>query len=306
MALQGALFGYVAERVLSCLNAQDLSWAEMVSKGVDREATRACWEALASEERRALEWRPGFLESFPDDTDGKDALQELLQLRRHLAGIPVNWSPQIRAVSASSLQVSSLVMDADTAAEGGTVATLVPLMAAVPLALGIIHGEPMSVGIQIHSKVKCANEGVWLSLEFPGLQGGVGMYMSVQCAPLTGRCMMTFPGHEGDVLVSQAMQPLADDHCDAVEIYVTVSESGDVEFVRFCPAANSIDRSGRMPRKMFPGWTTEMFASISIEMEHMPFETTVSTSWSADGLPQEVQSQLESGFTYDAAWSVRD
>lgn len=122
-------------------------------------------------------------------------------------------------------------------------------------------------------------------------------------------CAADGPMHDDisrwDVLVSQAMKPLADDHCDAVEIYVTVSESGDVEFVRFCPAANSIARSGRMPRNMFPGCVTEMFASISIQMEHVPSETKVSTSWSADGLPREVQSQLESDFTYGAIWSVR-
>ena len=46
------------------------------------------------------------------------------------------------------------------------------------------------------------------------------------------------------------MPPLAADFTGSVEVYVTVKESGDFEFVRFCPAADSIAHSGWMTRDM--------------------------------------------------------
>merc|ERR1711879_64511 len=203
-------------------------------------------------ELRRFSW---LLQILPEDTTGKDTLKELFELRRYLHGIPKNWSPQIRSISPSSLQLSPCGLNADaTSTEDVLGSSLVPPWASVPLALGVILGDEMSVGIQIQSEAGRASEGVWLGLEMTGVHDGCGLVWkwSILCAPLTGRCMQVFPGHGS--FVAQAMPPLAADFTGCVEIYVTVQESGDFEFLRFCPATNSTARSGRMTRDMLPIW----------------------------------------------------
>merc|ERR1712187_9589 len=191
--------------------------------------------------------------------------------------------------------------DADaTSAEESGLALDVPPLAAVPLALAVTLGDKMSIGVQIQSSVGHAHEGVWLALELTG--GGKGKAMSVLCAPLTGRCMMKYPGNTDNKLVAAAMPPLADDRCMLVEIYVTVSEEGDVEFVRFCEAENSVTRSGKLCRDMFPGWTTEFSTAINIQIARVSCETNIATKWSARDLPRQLLSQRE--FIFDEAWSL--
>lgn len=300
MSLYWGLFGDFSEHVVSFLDAQHLGRMEAASKAIDRAVTEPCWETLAWMERETLEWRPRLLQIIPQGATGKEALRELYELRRYLNTVPANWSPQITSLGPSCLQVAPSDLSADAnAAEDGLAASPVPPWAAVPLALGITLGDEMSAGIQIQSEAGCVNEGVWLGVEFTGIDEGWGKCMSVLCAPLTGRCMMKFPG-EDHGLVAQAFDPLVDVHADSVKLYVTVSESGDVEFIRFCQAANSVVRSGRMPRNMFPCWTKEMFVVINIQTEAVHAKSRVTNcpiSWEL----QDAKQQPE--FEFDGVWS---
>jgi hypothetical protein len=305
MAFQWALLGDAAEDVIAWLDARHLGRIEAAGKGVDREVTMRCWETLSSIERDSFEWRPWLLQVLPEDTTGKETLKEFFELRRHLNTIPENWAPQIRSTSPSSLQLSPSRLNADAiSTEDGLQGSnpLVPSWASVPLALGINLGTGMSAGIQIQSEAGCANEGVWLGLEIAGAHEGFGECMSILCAPLTGRCMQMFPGRPmPNSFISQAMPPLAADFTGSVEIYVTVEESGDFEFVRFCHAAGSIARSGRMV-DMLPPWTTEIFAAINIKIADVPSDTRVSAKGPMGSLVQEAQNDSE--FAFDAEWSL--
>jgi len=109
-----------------------------------------------------------------------------------------------------------------------------------------------------------------------------------------------------NALVTQAMPPLPDHLCESVDIYVTVSEDGGVEFVRacdrICDAGKFITRSGRISHDMlFPGWASEIFAAVSIQMDDVLSETTVSTKWPAGDFLQVVK---QPEFELDAVWSV--
>jgi len=112
--------------------------------------------------------------------------------------------------------------------------------------------------------------------------------------------MMKYPG--GHEMVAQVMPPLGLDLCDSVEAYVSVTVSGDVEFIRFCEATNSSVRSGTMDRNMFPSWATEMFAAINIHIADVSSDTTVSTKLPGGALLQENQPE----FFLDATWSLRE
>merc|ERR1712232_47689 len=102
---------------------------------------------------------------------------------------------------------------------------------------------------------------------------------------------------------AQAMPSLAADFTGPVEISVAMEESGDFEFVRFCPGTGSIARSGTMSRDMLPFWTNEIFAAINIQIADVLFETQVSAKGPAGGLLQETQMH-EPEFKFDADWSL--
>jgi len=302
MSLSWSLLGDVAENVISFLDPRHLSQMEATGKAVDAKIASRCWGImLATAERCVVEWTPWLLQTLPKDIGEKHALKELLSLRLHLNAIPRSWSPQIMAVSPSSLRVSPRdSLEDSTSAEAVRNAPLLPPCASVPLALGTTLGEKFSVGLHIQSNATNGCEAVWLGLELIGVHDGGGKVMSVRCSPFTGRCMTKFPG-EGYTLVAQAMQPLAADLRDSVEIYVTVSESGDVEFVRVCQASNSIARSGRLAREMLcPPWTSEIFAAIHVKMEDVLAEMTVTTRLPACDL---LQDENQPTFEFDAVWT---
>jgi hypothetical protein len=300
MNLHWDLLGDLVEHVLSCLDAQYLGRMEIACKRITGEVTGRCWETLAEIERDDFESRPWLLQiPLEEDIRGKEALKEIFELRVRLNTVPAKWSPQITANSASSLLLLPATLRGDAILAEDTLALPpVPPCAAVLLASGATVGEELAVGVQIQSKAGCANDGVWLGLEFIGVHDGWGKCMSVRCAPLTGRCMLKFP--DADTLISQAMPPLDDCLCEFVEIYVVVSPSGDVEFIRYCKAAKSLVRSGRIPHTVLPSWTTdcstensstEMFAAIEVQMADVYSETQVTTKSPSLGLLQEVQNQ---------------
>jgi hypothetical protein len=268
---------------------------EVAGKIINREVTRECWETLASIEQIDFEWRPRLLQKIPSDNTSKEKLKELLQMKRYLAVVPAAWCPQIMSVTPSSLQLCPFITESFHGASGNPEAASLgmPSLVTVPLALGINPGEKLAVGLHIETHRGHATEGVLLGVEFTGMHDGWGKYMSVLCAPFTGKCKMKFQGNEGDSVEFQAMQPLADDHCGSVDVYVTIAESGDMEFLRFCKATDSLVRSGKMPRNMMPSWATEIFASVNVQMEYVTSGTRISTKWAAKSLPRYLQSQLE-------------
>lgn len=305
MAPSWAFLGDVAEDVTSWLDACHLGRLEAAGKAVDKEVIGRCWGPLAEMERSIVECRPWFLQVLPTDAtgDGKEAVKELFKMRLQLNTIPSNWSPEITSISPSSLRVLPHLKGLANSDGAGTDPPRVPPFASVPLALGITLGDEMAIGLRVQSKGGRSHEGVWLALEITGEHDGHGSVVSVLCAPLTGRCLMTFPG-ESQKLVTNAFRPLADHLCDSVDIFVTVSESGDVEFVRICEASNSIDRSGKMLcETLFPCWAHEVYASVEVQMEHILSETTVTTKRPARDMLQE-QHHLEAAFEFDGTWSI--
>merc|ERR1712046_13849 len=96
-------------------------------------------------------------------------------------------------------------------------------------------------------------------------------------------------------LIAQAMPSLADDLCGSVEVYLVVSESGDVEFFRICKSVKSLTRSGKIPRSMLPRWArdnaTEIFAAIQVESARVSSATKVTAKRPACRLLQELQSK---------------
>ena len=169
-----------------------------------------------------------------------------------------------------------------------------PAIAIVPLSLGANVGEKMSIGVQIHSAKPSAHEGVWFGLEI--LYNWVKV-LSVFCAPLTGRFMierMDAP-NKAMLVVSERIPPLEDKLCRSVDIYVTVSESGDVQFVRTSSGSNCVARSGLMT---VPPWASQVFAAVRVQRAQVLSETTISTM-----LPVQDMLQVHSSgkFEVDAA-----
>lgn len=302
MVLEWDLFEGFAGQVLSWLDTQYLGRMEAAFKGVDRKTTSPCWETLASMERNiSSPWLLQCLTCSPEDATGKEALKKFLEIRARLTTVPAWWSPQITAVSPFCLHVvpNSLSPDAPLA-EDTVAAPPIPPCAAVPLALGVTVGEEMSVGVEIQckrGKHGRADEGVWFGLSF---DDGGNRRVSVLCAPWSGRCMLQFPGEHK--MFAQAMPPLTEDLSDSVELYVTISRSGDVEFVRVSQVANAIVRSGRMPRGIFPNWASTIFPAISVHIAEVSFETTVLTKWAVGGSLREDRNQPD--FEFDASWSL--
>lgn len=311
--MEWACFGDLSSAVLFSLDVQALAYMEMTGKIVDKKLTLDCWQALASTEQRKLRWRPWLHQKLLQETTGKLKLKEIVQLKRHLNVIPEVWSPQIILVTPCSLQLRPLdsasfffgeLAPPETAPLDDSMAALAkPSLAIIPLAWGIKPGESMAIGFHIESSGDCATEGVLLGLEFTGMPSWGKI--SVHCAPLTGQCKMKFPRKDGEI-TAQAMHPLAGEHWDSVDMYVTVSESGDIEFLRYCKGTDSLVRSGRICGVM-PAWATCIFASVVIQTQHIPSETLVSTKWSASTLPRQLQSKLEhrslADFVFDAEWS---
>lgn len=312
MVLQWILLGDASAAVLSCLNAKELARIERSGKAIDGDISQA-WEALVRSARRDLEWRPWLLQNLPKNGTTKELLMELVRLRRYLDVVPAAWFPQIISVTPASLQLSPLVNERsrveviranNAPIDDSRTALDLPLVAKIPLALAAKLGEKLTVGLHIELDRGHSSESVWLGLDFPGKNSESRTNISILFAPLSGRCKMQFPGEEGD-LVACAMAALADGHCASVETYAVVSESGDIEFLRFCRALGSLDRSGRILHNMLPFWTRKVSASINLQMNHVSHPTRVSTKWSSDGLPREVQNHFEQTqfFEFDAAWS---
>jgi len=309
MIMQWSLLGDIAENVISFLDARHLGRMECAGKEFDSEITKLCWGKLATMERSIVERRP-YLRPIPleattywtctplEASTSKEVLKTLFRRRLHLSTPPESWSPWIKALSHSSLVVSPCdVNAAATSAEGDRSAPHVPPYPTVPVLLGTTFGQEMLIGLHIQSETTRANEGVWLALELGGVLVDWGFVISVRCAPLTGRCKIVYPG-QSKIMVAQVMPPLPDHLCDSVEIYVTVSKTGDVEFVRLSGASKSITRSGRMSHDMlFPGWASEIFADVSIQMNDVLSETTVSTKLLAGGL-QQFQEEPEFDFEW--------
>lgn len=280
--------------ILSSLNAKDLARMEEAGKVVDRKTISVCQEALVSRARNDLSRRPWLLLRVKESSTRKHLLKELLHLKQYVDVVPTAWSPQIIAVNPVSLQLSPVVESArsnDALAHLGHVAQ-------VPLALGVKPGKTMSVGLHIQSERGHASECVCLGLEF---QLGISLFF----APLTGVCTMKFPGDAGKLVV-EAMPALANEHCACVEVFLNVSETGDLEFIRYCKASSSMFRSGAICRNMFPFWNEEAFAFISIQAKQVSCKTQVSTKWSIDGLPQEIIHRLENmpSFIIDGTWKL--
>lgn len=164
----------------------------------------------------------------------------------------------------------------------------------VPLALGVNLGEKLSMGVQIQSEPPSAHEGVWFGLE---IRGDAGKVLSVFCAPFTGRFMIEIPGppNQEIELVDELMWPLEDNMCDSVDIYVTVSESGVVEFTRISKISDSMARSGTIKIPV-PPWTSQVFAAVRVQRSQVFSKTTISTRFPVEGMLQVQR--------VDAAWSV--
>jgi hypothetical protein len=315
MSMGWACFGDLSSAVLFGLDVQSLACVEAAGKIVDKNLTLDCWRALASIEQRHLAWRPWLYQKLLQEITSKEKLKEIFQLKRYLNVIPEVWSPQIMLTTPCSLQLHPLdkesfffgeLADPETAPLDDSRAALAkPSLATVPLAWGIKPGESMAVGLQVESSGACVTEDVWLGLEFNGMLSG-GECMSVRCAPLAGQCQIMFQ-RNGREIAAQVMRPLAGEHCGSVETYVTISESGDIEFLRYCKATDSLVRSGRIC-VVTPTWARYIFASITIQTKHVSSKTLVSTTWSASTLPKQLQSQLEqrslSDFVFDANWSL--
>jgi hypothetical protein len=313
MTVESAWFGDLSSAVLFSLDVQALAYMEMAGKIVDEKLTLDCWQALASTEQRKLGWRPWLYQKLLQETTGKLKLKEIFQLKRYLNVTPEVWSPQIMLVTPCSLQLRPLDSESfffgelappETAPLDDSRGALAkPSLAIIPLAWGIKPGESMAVGFHIESSSACATEGVLLGLEFNGMPrwGKTSVY----CAPLTGQCNMKVARKDGEITV-QVMHPLGGENWDSVDMYVTISESGDIEFLRYCKGTDCLVRSGRICVVM-PAWATCIVASVAIRTEHMSSETLVSTKWSASTLPRELQSQLEhrslADFVFDAEWS---
>jgi hypothetical protein len=313
MTMEWACFGDLSIAVLLSLDVQDLAYMEMAGKAVDKKLTLYCWQALVSTEERKWVWRPWLYQKLPQETHGKLKLKDIVQLRRYFEVIPKVWSPQIMLVSPSSLQLRPLddeswffgeLAPPETAPLDDSRAALAkPSVAIIPLAWGAKPGETMAIGFHIESSSACASDGVLLGLEFHGMPSWGPM--SVHCSPFTGQCKVKFPRKDGEI-TAQAFHPLACDYWDSVDMYVTISELGDIEFIRYCKATDCLVRSGRICIQM-PAWVTCVFTSVAIRTEHIYSETLVSTKWSASALPRDLQSQLEyrslADFVFDAEWS---
>merc|ERR1712070_683249 len=99
-----------------------------------------------------------------------------------------------------------------------------------------------------------------------------------------------------------AMPPLPDSSCGSVEIYVTVSRTKDVEFVRISKPSNSIARSGKIsPDLVFPHWASRFFASVQVQRERLVSKTLVSTKWPVDDI---LQAGKDAESKIDASWSL--
>jgi len=308
MAVQWSLLGDVAESVISWLDARHLGRLEAAGKHADTDVIGRCWGTLAKVEQCIVESRPWFVQVFPEDVsdNGKEALKELFKMRLQLNTVPDSWSPEIRPISPSSLHVSPLDCNGCVSSDGAAVdPPRLPQIASVPLALGTILGDEMSIGLRVQSKGGSSHEGVWLALEITGVDDAQGKVMSLLFAPLTGRCMVTMSG-QPEKLVAQAMHPLAGSLCDSVDAFVTMSESGDVEFVRISEASNSITRSGKIRYEaLFPNWASKVFASVQVQIKDVLSETTVSIKKPPPDMLQE-QNHPESAVMFDAVWSVID
>jgi hypothetical protein len=313
---------------MSWLDAMHLGRIEAAGKGVDTELATRCWWKLAALELDIKTQRPWLLHTRPRVAacNGKEALKALMKLSLQLNTIPEAWSPEIQGLSPTSLQVSPTVVDVDDNTIDDELPPLIPVseledeedmppplimpsFCPVPLALGINLGQEMSVGVHIKSETVNANEGVWFGLDITGMEGDCGKVMSLLCAPLTGRCMMKFPDFpsEPKKLIAQALPPVADGMCDSVEIFVTVSKWGDVEFMRISKASNVTARSGKM-RLMFPTWASHIFASIHVEREQAFSKTTVVAKLPMDRLLQDQDNkrfqQATSELCELAKWSL--
>jgi hypothetical protein len=269
---------------------------EEAGKAVDRKMISICQEGLVSLAQSDFTWRPWLLLKVQKNSTSKHMLKELAHLKRYLDVVPTAWSPQIIAVNPASLQLSPVVENPSTDCVPPHLSSVAP----VPLALGVKPGETMAVGLHIESERGHASECVSLGLEY---SIGISLFF----APLTGVCMMKFPGEEG-TLLTEAMPALVPEHCACVEVFMNISRAGDIEFIRYCKASSSMVRSGAICRNMFPFWKEEAFAFINIQAKQVSYKTRVSTTWSVDGLPHEIKHQLDNtpSFVLDGTWKLEE
>jgi len=295
--------GDLAGHILSCLDARHLARMECTHKlFTESEVMNQCWGELARHQRQWVVQNPWLLKALPPCKRGKEAFREALEMNRWFDAVPESWSAVISMSGASRLQVLPQRTPGSSASAENTPVHL-PEMATVPLSLGTVSGKSLVFGWRVETKTNADINGVWFGLEFSGLRNSLGRCMSICYSPSAGECIVKM-AEETSALVAGGMTPLAGDASTSYDIYVTMSEARDVEFVQISEASNCVVRSGVIPSSMVPSWTKEVYPSITIEAAKVSAEMHIS---SVHRVPPHLQGTLkQSDSLFDGMWCVRE
>jgi len=311
--------------VCSFLDAQSLS--AMEAAGLDRCCSAPCWMALLAAVQKDFTgkplWKPE--EKPAPAANPKEALRKLKLWLQNLARVPKPWATCIRKISDTDIEIRPRLRRAASAGcrahHGGTEDYVCPdegagtpeeprleppNLAGVPLAVGCLRGEPMSVRVLLTSeKLSHVGEAFLLGVEHVSRKGTV---TPVYFSPVSGRIFVRFPNeHEG--LVAQPMPALTAASAEAdsqeVEAFVLVDGSGCISFGRRRGPSGGIEWSGEIEPEFFPPSTVECFASLTFQIDQLKGPARISVVCAGNLPPASVvHDNSLNGFT--AVWSVHE
>jgi len=305
--------------------------------GWDRQCVVASWLSLRTAVEEDFAGKPWWKDRPTLPEDSKEALRELKLLSRSFASIPVGWAACIRRLSATDIEIhprpptlsrpQSTSSTRGGAHHGGTEdyvgldqgdqqrpeagrRLVPPRLAGVPLSLGSLRGEAMSIGVRLTSqRVSRVGEAFLLGAEFVAVEGGMGVFTGVYFAPVSGRVFVKYPGApEG--LVSQPMPSLevssaAGTELEEVEAFMLVSASGCVSFGRRCGADGPVEWSGELPHEFFSAYVEERYASLTFQIDQLDEVAQVSVAWFGSELPADLARTMPPS-TFEAIWGTHE
>jgi len=332
MALQVDFCGDIATHVLSCLDVPQLSRMEETSKAIDVEVVKECWENLVDKKRDELLLQPWLTlamprkelgkEALPPRRTGKDAIKDLLGMKARFDNVPEHWTSCIMPSSTSSLDV---LPPAETNG-GGYPETAneeedtddqreqkLPRLATVALRSGAAVTSDMAFWAGWHvetlEKDSATLEGAWFGLEFYGMQKChccSEMFlknMSICYSPATGECLVKVPEDSAIMKTSKMTTPARESQ--SFEVYVMVSKSLEMEFIRICQATGEIERTAVVDREAFPCcscWIDDVFPAVTVESASVTCQMSIKSITRRPRVLLEKMSECNCQFDGEWMW----
>lgn len=104
------------------------------------------------------------------------------------------------------------------------------------------------------------------------------------------------------ILAAPNMTPPAKEISDSFEIYMTMSKSFEMEFIRIDKGSDSIVRSGQIPFPCCTCWIEDIFPAVTVQTANVSCEMEIS---SIHRRPMVLEELAQPSCPFDGVWCWR-